>query len=89
MKPNACVHGWCTQPNERLSNVAPVHCQPSCAAYHALPPHRSMVGRPGAGIESNVDFLFRNPGKDYASLDLLERMVRDAALRFMVELLAG
>lgn len=42
-----------------------------------------------AGTGSDVDFLFRNPEMDYSSIDLVERMVRDAALRFMVELLAG
>ena len=47
-----------------------------------LPPYR-------AGTASDMDFLFRNPEMDYSSIDLVERMVRDAALRFMVELLAG
>ena len=42
-----------------------------------------------AGTESDIDFLFSNPDSDYDAIDLLERRVRDAALRFMVELLQG
>lgn len=85
----------------RLTRAAQaVRLEPACGASSCAPALPCLCLRcvpcadatvwemPHPGLRSDTRFLFDSDEIDYDSVELLNRRVRDAALRFMAELLA-